>query len=228
MDLNGDGIADIISGDYDSGCISYFEGTRTGFKAKTVIREERPPAAATLKTLVMSRLVVEDRAMGTASFVDWDGDGDVDLIVGNGFGGITLNVNKGTRTVPTFGARVPLLVDGKPMRVIQKSDPAPVDWDGDGILDIVAGDEAGGLTFFKGRRDRTFDAGRSLFTGRNVPSVEQDYDVIEDWWKKDRGWDWSRIRICVVDWDNDGRLEVLVGYTGFNGKPSGIAVLRRK
>lgn len=234
MDLNGDGIMDFVSGDYESGNIYYFEGTKTGFKAKQIIHEEWQRKDCKVPQMLERdgkqiinpawemASVPMDRQMGTVSFIDWDADGDTDMIVGNVSGKIYLNINQGTKMIPKFGKRVPLIVNGNPMQVYGKSDPAPVDWDGDGIIDVIVGDELGGITFFKGNKDRTFEPGLSLFTGNKIASGDR------DWWNKDRGWEQLRIRICVTDWNNDGKLDVLVGHTGFYGKPSGVSVLLQK
>ena len=80
-------------------------------------------------------------SMSTTNVTDWDGDGDLDLIIGSTAGTVSVNLNQGNKTSFKFGKRQPVQgVDGKPLRVCQKSDPLPVDWDGDGVLDLLVGD----------------------------------------------------------------------------------------
>jgi hypothetical protein len=43
------------------------------------------------------------------ALVDWDGDGDLDLLSGSSDGGVFLFKNDGSRTEPEFGARLTLV-----------------------------------------------------------------------------------------------------------------------
>lgn len=63
---------------------------------------------------------------------------------------------------------------------------SPVDWDGDGVLDLLVGDEATGVTFLKGAPDRTFAVGVSAFNGEPIPA-ELAYDQISAWWREQSG-----------------------------------------
>jgi VCBS repeat protein len=148
--------------------------------------------------------------MSAAFPIDWDGDGDVDLVVGSVKGGVYLNKNEGTRTEMKFGERVALLAGGAPMRVIQKSDPVAVDWDGDGALDLLVGDEATGVTFFKGDHDRKFATGVSLFTGEPIPA-RLAFEKHVAWWQQQSKLPGYRARIAVSDWNEDGKLDLLLG-----------------
>ncbi len=217
MDLNGDGLDDVITGEYAPGDVYFFAGTPDGLAAPVVIPEEGRDE--------------EDmnRWMSTTQVVDWDGDGDLDLVVGSVRGGVYLNLNRGTPTAFRFGERIQLTAGGEPMRVVQKSHPVPVDWDGDGRLDILVGDEAAGVTFFRGRGDGEFEAGVSIFTGRRVP-IEGGYAELSEWWKADAGIPGYRLRLAVADWNNDGRLDLLVGNceSGENGTTGYVFLYLRK
>ncbi len=113
----------------------------------------------------------------------------------SGFG---IGSNQGTPKRFRFGQRMPVLAAGTPIKVAGKSDPLPVDWDGDGVLDLLVRDERAGITFFRGVKgaastERAFEAGLPLIPGKEkvVPGY--------------------RLRLAVADWNNDGKLDLLVG-----------------
>ena len=95
--------------------------------------------------------------------VDWDGDGLIDLIVGNSAGRIYFIKNRGTNQIPAFDLPVPLKADGAEIHIqpgyredIQGPGesrwgyvcPAVIDWNNDGLLDILTGDSRGKFMVF--------------------------------------------------------------------------------
>jgi hypothetical protein len=70
--------------------------------------------------------------------VDWDGDGDLDLLVGNNANRVAHFENTGTRARPRLGPMQVIRHDGGECFGFRKR-PAAVDWNGDGLLDLVAG-----------------------------------------------------------------------------------------
>lgn len=83
---------------------------------------------------------------------DWDGDGDLDLLLGDYKGGqVLLRRNEGSRTAPAYAlANEVVRADGKPLVVPGKvSTLRLVDWDRDGVQDLLVGsmgDAYGGST----------------------------------------------------------------------------------
>jgi large repetitive protein len=75
------------------------------------------------------------------AFGDLDGDGDLDIVLGNNYGQLFTITNTGTVPTPVFGA--PVQIGG--IDVGTNSSPALGDLDGDGDLDIVVGDDLGQL-----------------------------------------------------------------------------------
>ena len=79
------------------------------------------------------------------NFDDFDGDGDLDLLCGEFLDGFTYFENLGTRQQPRYAKGTRLtLADGSPLKMdLQMIVPVAFDWDKDGDLDLIVGDEDG-------------------------------------------------------------------------------------
>ncbi len=219
MDLNGDGILDVMSGRYMPGDVTFFKGTKDGFAAGEKIEEQANEKKAADVNGKRPRVDVS-RMMATTNFIDWDQDGDIDMVLGNVKGAVFLNINAGTKTNFKFGRRQPLQTDAGPIKVVQKSDPLPIDWDGDGKVDLLVGDEAADVTFFRGRGDGKFDAGVSLWTGEKAPPGER-YAAAKKRLEDKAKVPGYRLRLATCDWNNDGKLDLLVGNCFTEQTPEG-------
>ena len=136
-DLDGDGDLDLVAGEYD-GRLLYFENTGTATSPAFVAR-----------TGTANPFDGWDLGYYTSPvFGDLDGDGDLDLAAGNADGEFPFLENTGTPTHPSFAAR-PDAADPLDMRVGSFSTPALADLDGDGDLDLVTGEAAGGFSSFE-------------------------------------------------------------------------------
>jgi hypothetical protein len=194
VDLDGDGRPDILSGSWP-GEIYFFRRLADGNFA----------AGEQLKTAGGKPLNV---GSASAPFAfDWNGDGKPDLIIGTVSGEVFLVPNVGTGAKPAFGDPRPLAAGGKPIRV-EHGDAAPVvaDWDGDGRPDLVVGAGDGSAVWYRNEgtaREPRLAAARVLIP----PSPSA--------WCDDRARgpaDWGvRVKPCVVDWDGDGRPDLLLG-----------------
>jgi hypothetical protein len=96
--------------------------------------------------------------------VDWDGDGDLDIVAGNSEGFILFFENKGDNGKPKFFPGVPVESAGRAIHVqpgyrldIQGPGearwgyvcPTVVDWNQDGLLDIVMSDSTARHTYYE-------------------------------------------------------------------------------
>ena len=126
-DLSGDGVPDLLVGTWNDGVLYY---RNTGGGAEGWVLEAEP-------------LVDLTRGSNTTPALgDIDGDGDLDLFVGEASGTINFYRNGGGAGAPNFE----LVSDQwQDVDVGRRSHPALVDLDGDGDLDMVIGNEDGDL-----------------------------------------------------------------------------------
>src|SRR5947209_100463 len=82
--------------------------------------------------------------------VDWDGDGKLDLVVGN-FAG-TFYWFKGEGKGKFQPKPEPIKSGKEPLKIMgHHSDPFVIDWDGDGALDLLSGSTEGGVQWARNR-----------------------------------------------------------------------------
>lgn len=138
--------------------------------------------------------------------VDWNGDGKLDLIVGNFTGTFYVFHGEGPgkfapKPEPVMAGKERLRIKG------QHGDPFIVDWDGDGDMDVLSGSSEGGVQWAEN-------------TGGKTPALKQFVSLIEPGKKFETGELISEAdlkepagstRVWVDDVNGDGKLDVLVG-----------------
>jgi hypothetical protein len=207
VDFNADGHLDLMSGCYDPGSLHLFRGLGKGEYAAGEVIKDR--SGKPVLTKPDQKQAFESFGSWVAT-VDWDGDQDLDLLIGGYGGELLLRINEGTRSAPEFAIdNFPLLVGGQPARIPEHhATPVVADWDGDSLWDIVSGNEAGGVCWL-----------------RNVGKLgEPRFESIEMLLPNHVGTGYAerlsanqpplpgiRSQIDVVDFDNDGKLDLLVG-----------------
>jgi hypothetical protein len=222
VDWDGDGKKDLLAGD-SSGCVTFFRNTGTaeapvlaaGVRLKTGGEEIKGVPARYEKGAdgKYQMQPTPDKIMGVYSKIhvaDWDGDGLLDLLVGqdgpNAGQDLLLYRNTGTAREPALDKPVALKLPGPGMT---RPSPYVVDWDGDGVPDLLCGTENADVRFFRNTGTRTAPA---FAEGVRL-------DLKGDGFEKG-----YRCRIAVTDWNNDGKLDILIGnFYSINAPGAGRA-----
>lgn len=176
-DWNQDGFPDSVIGSYDG-------------KVYLLLNEGETASLVFDKPVILAGVQVE--AAATPTIVDWNGDGYQDLVVRNEKGELYLFINKGDNSFVNQGK---LRVNNKPIKTSGASAPRAVDWDGDGILDLLVGDQEGRIHFFKGQQVGALE----LDTGFLLQDTEGIIQV------------GGFAAPTAIDWNEDGYLDLLIG-----------------
>ena len=142
------------------------------------------------------------------STADWNNDGLMDLIVGTGLGNVRVYLNTGTNSEPEFsefdgnaffaqsyGSDLFCQPDG-----CMGCFPRVVDWDNDGLKDLIIGQADGTIKFFRNiynDEEPVFDNGTYLqyMDGGSLSYIDVGKRATPD----------------IVDWNNDGLKDIVCG-----------------
>ena len=236
VDLNGDGLEDLVVGQFTGGRFNVFLNTgsasRHVYKLSSSLQAGGRPATVDYGCCIGA----------TPVFADLDGDGRVDLVSGSYTKGVWFFCGNGDGT----------FLQGQvvaPPSVGVALAPAVADWDGDGRLDLVLGTQRGevvlllnegGLTF--GAPQRLSSEGKEIAAQHGGPAVHDfDGDGVLDLLLGDLGGGLVmyrgaakggtdmhagksvlpafprdprpgiRLKPTVCDWNHDGKADILVG-----------------
>jgi hypothetical protein len=202
-DFDGDGDLDLICGEFLDR-FTYFENIETRIApnyaaGRRLLDEAGAPVAMHLQMIVPVA-------------IDWDGDGDIDLVVGDEDGRVALveHTGKVVGGSPRFRPPAYFKQRGAELKFGALATPTAADWDGDGDTDLVCGCSAGELGWFEnlGGSDPPcwapplrLEAGGKpirLMAGPNG-SIQGPCEA-----------KWGYTQPCAADWDGDGDLDLVV------------------
>ena len=217
-DYDGDGRLDLIVGVGDWGDYGWdnafdkngrwTRGPLHGYVY--LIRNERTTAKPQYAEPEMVRAdgkPIDVYGMPSPNLADFDGDGDLDIICGEFLDKLTYFENIGTRKNPGYAKGRFLRHNGQTIKMdLEMIIPVAIDWDKDGDIDLVVGQEDGLVAFVEN-------------TGKvrdNMPLFlpptffRQEADNVKFG---------ALITPCSFDWDGDGDEDLVcgntAGYIGF-------------
>jgi hypothetical protein len=224
VDWDGDGDEDIVCGN-TAGFIAFLENVDGGDPPRFAPPRRLEAGGETIRIQAGPNGSIQGPCEAkwgytTVSVADWDQDGLPDLMTNGIWGKIEWYRNAGTRHRPRLEAARPIEVawDGAPPKpawnwwnpegralVTQwRTRPVPIDWTGDGLTDLVVLDPEGYLALFERRRSENGELvlapGRRVFLGADGEPLL---------WSRGRAGKSGRRKIAIVDWDVDGRLDIL-------------------
>ena len=159
---------------YPNHLVAVADGPRKGFLAVTNAFQSitffehvpTPDAPATFRRYARAQSLSAVMALGDQAWpwaCDWNNNGALDLLVGNGYGWPFIVRNEGTTERPAYAEPEPLYADGRPIRILRNEVlgeprhahnmgypyPTFMDWDMDGLPDLLLPNETNRIFWYQ-------------------------------------------------------------------------------
>lgn len=232
FDWDGDGDIDLLCGN-TAGHVGFFENlsgpgvAKPKFAAPVLLEVDGRP----LRIMAGENGSIQGPAEAkwgytTFTVADWDGDGRPDLVLNSILGEVVWYRNIGTRAAPKLAPAQPIEVEwdgpqpvlawgwrkpaGKALLTQWRTTPVAVDWNQDGLVDLVMLDQEGYLAFFERAK---VDGRLALKSPRRCFCDEQGRPLRLS---KGKAGASGRRKLCVTDWDGDGKPDFLLNSSSAN------------
>ncbi len=165
------------------------------------------PKYGSSKPVIAGKEPVEVFGWPAPNFADFDLDGDLDLLCGEFLDSFTYFENVGSRKNPVYAAGRKLMHQRDTLTMdLQMIVPVAFDWDKDGDMDLICGDEDGRVAFIE-------------HTGTMVDGLPQ-FEKPVYFEQKAKDVKFGALATPYgVDWDGDGDDDIIcgntAGYIGF-------------
>ena len=176
------------------GTVYLFEQNKTG--------EFSPP-----KEIMAGGKPIDNFSISGSLFEDFDGDGDLDIILGEFLDRLTWIENTGSRTKPVYAEPKFIKINNQILHLdLEMIVPVAADWDADGDIDLIVGIEDGRVVFIEntGKKDKYGPVFKLPVYLQQQPQYLKFGALVTP---------------CSTDWDDDGDEDLVcgntAGYIGF-------------
>ena len=201
-DFDADGDLDLLCGEFVDK-FTYFEniGTRT-----------KPKYAAGRFLKYQGKTLKMDLCMIVPVAIDWDKDGDADIIVGQEDGRVAFMENTGklVNGMPQFSPPVFFKQEAHDVKFGALVTPYSIDWDGDGDEDLICGNTAGYIGFIEnldGGNPPKWAPPKYLKANGKIIHIQAGYNGSIQGPCEAK---WGYTTLSVADWDHDGLPDIMV------------------
>lgn len=224
-DFDGDGDLDLLCGEFLDG-FTYFQNMGSPTEPQYAAGQKLRQRSGDPLTMHVQMI--------TPTAVDWDGDGDMDLIVGDEDGRVALVENSGQLVdgVPQFESPVYFRQQADTLKFGALATPFAYDWDGDGDEDILCGNTAGSIGFFENLGNA--ENGRPQWNAPALLHVKMEnatkpFRIMAGPSGSIQGpceAKWGYTTLSVADWDGDGDGDIvynsILGRVGLLFNENGV------